>query len=209
MENEKVLQNKARQWLKTNQNLLRKHKGEWIAYNGELGIIAHDQQASIVMKAASAKGVWHVIKYLNPYTYSGLRRLVPIHFRPLHIEVWEPNAIVTLQHKDISRQIEMLVDSGADISTISLQVGQELGLAQFEDEVVDLAAGVNGTVEYVLRKVKMTVEGHSFTAPIAWLLDPNCEELLLGREVVFDQFDIEFKQKEETILFKLRIDAST
>ena len=84
MENDKNLQNSAKQWLKANQKLLRKYKGEWIAYNGEVGIIAHDKQVSTVMKAAEATGAWHIIKYLNPYTYSGLRRLVPIHFRPLH-----------------------------------------------------------------------------------------------------------------------------
>ena len=105
-------------------------------------------------------------------------------------------------------QLEMLVDSGADISTISLQIGQDMGLERFENEVVDLAAGVNGTVEYVLRKVKMTLKGHTFMAPVARLLNPDCDDLLLGREVVFDLFDIEFKQKDETILFKKRGDVS-
>ena len=87
MENYKQLHDLAKRWLKANQKLLRKHKGEWIAYNGEAGIIAHDKEAHKVIKAAEASEMWHIIKYLNPYTYSGLRRLVPIHFRPLHMDI--------------------------------------------------------------------------------------------------------------------------
>ena len=206
-ENTQQLHDLAKHWVKTNQKLLRKHKGEWIAYNGEDGIIAHNKDASKVMKAAGTSELWHVIKYLNPYTYGGLRRLVPIRFRPLHLEIWELNTIVSIQVKDQIRELEMLVDSGADISTLSLSVGGEMGLERYENEVADLAEGVNGTVEYVLRNVKMTIEGHNFTVPIAWLLSPDCNDLLLGREVVFDIFDIEFKQKDETIIFRKRGDA--
>ena len=169
----------AKQWLKSNQKLLRKHKGEWIAYNGKDGIIAHDKDASAVMQIAEKSGLWHIIKFLNPYTYSGLRRLVPIRFRPLHLDIWEPNYILTIEVEGVKRKLEMLVDSGADISTISLAVGRELGLERYKNEVIDKAAGVNGTVEYVLRNVEMTIEGHSFTAPVAWFLNPDCDDLLL------------------------------
>jgi len=206
MDNSQEFYALAKQWLKANQKLLRKYRGQWIAYNGEAGILAHNKDAHEVIKAAKATGIWHIIKFLNPYTYGGLRRLVPIHFRPLHMEIWEPNIMVSIGVKESSMLLEMLVDSGADISTISLQIGLELGLERFDTEVVDLAAGVNGTVEYVLRNVQMTLEGHTFTAPVAWLLDPACDDILLGREVVFDSFDIEFKQKEEVILFKWRAD---
>jgi len=209
MENYQQLHALAKRWLKANQKLLRKYRGNWIAYNGEMGIIASDKDAHKVIKTAQSTGVWHIIKFLNPYTYSGLRRLVTIHFRPLHTEVWEPNVVVSIEVRERApMELEMLVDSGADISTISLEIGQELGLERYEDEVVDFAAGVNGTVEYVLRNVKMTLEGFTFTAPVAWFLAPNCDDLLLGREVVFDVFDIEFKQKDETIIFRKRDDTS-
>jgi hypothetical protein len=207
MDNSKKLYDLAKRWLKANHKVLRKYKGQWIAYNGVVGIIAHDKEASKVMRSAEASGLWHIIKYLNPYVYGGLRRLVPIHFRPLHMEVWEPNVMVSISVKERTKQFEMLVDSGADITTVTLEVGEELGFERFESEVVDLATGVNGTVEYVLRNVQMSLEGHTFIAPVAWLLEPKCDDLLLGREVVFDLFDIEFKQKDETIIFKKRGDA--
>ncbi|MBL0110178.1 MAG: retropepsin-like domain-containing protein [Saprospiraceae bacterium] len=100
----------------------------------------------------------------------------------------------------------MLVDSGADISSISLEVGKKLGFDRFESEVVEVAAGVNATVEYVLRNIEMIIEEPTFKAPIAWLLNPECVNILLGREVVFDQFNIEFRQKDEVIIFKKRDD---
>ena len=195
---------KAKVWIKENQNLLHRLRGKWIAYNGEDGVIAHGKEVSEVVRQAENSGLWHILKYVNPYTYAGLRRLVPIRIRPLHKEVWEPNVIVTFKAVGLAKDLEMLVDSGADISTISLKIGEELGLQRIPSEVVGEAAGVNGTVEYLLRNVEMTVEGHTFIAPVAWLLEPQCEDLLLGREVVFDQFDIEFKQKDETIIFKKR-----
>jgi hypothetical protein len=199
---------KAKKWVKENQKLLHRLRGQWIAYNGDDGVIAHGKEAAPVARKAEESGLWHVLKYVNPYTYAGLRRLVPIHFRPLHKEVWEPNVIVSIKTADNQvKELEMLVDSGADISTVSLQIGEELGLQRVPFEFVNEAAGVNGTVQYVLRMVEMTLEGHTFSAPVAWLLEPDCDDLLLGREVVFDLFDIEFKQKDETIIFKKRDDS--
>ena len=67
-----------------------------------------------------------------------------------------------------------------------------------------------GGIEYVLRDVEMTIDGHSFIAPVAWLQTKTggeqllLEQLLLGREVVFDKFNIEFRQADEQIIFTCR-----
>lgn len=61
MENTQQLYALAKRWIKANQKLLRKHKGEWIAYNGEVGIIAADKDAHKVIHAAKASGIWHII----------------------------------------------------------------------------------------------------------------------------------------------------
>lgn len=48
----------------------------------------------------------------------------------------------------------------------------------------------------------MTINEKQFIAPVAWLqTDTGAAQLLLGREVVFDKFNIEFRQSEETIIF--------
>lgn len=54
----------------------------------------------------------------------------------------------------------------------------------------------------------MTIDGHTFIAPMAWLQNnKGGEQLLLGREVVFDKFNIEFRQADEEIIFTRREDA--
>jgi hypothetical protein len=47
---------------------------------------------------------------------------------------------------------------------------------------------------------------HTLNIPVAWLLDDDFEEMIIGREIVFDMFDIEFKQAVEEIIFKKRDD---
>jgi hypothetical protein len=98
----------------------------------------------------------------------------------------------------------MLVDSGVELSLITKQLGEDLGCSRTAGESISKAEEVDGTIEYLLRDIEMELDGHTFTAPVAWAQTDWCEEILLGREVVFDLFDIEFKQAEEMIVFKWR-----
>lgn len=99
----------------------------------------------------------------------------------------------------------MLVDSGAEISLILFRMGQDLGYQLADAELILIAETIGGKVEYVLRNVKITINEYSFLAPLAWLqTKTEIEQLLLGREVVFDKFDIEFRQAEEEITFRWR-----
>jgi hypothetical protein len=56
----------------------------------------------------------------------------------------------------------------------------------------------------VLRDVEIQLDSYTFTVPIAWMQTEVYQDILLGREVVFDLFDIEFKQADEKIVFKKR-----
>ena len=38
----------------------------------------------------------------------------------------------------------------------------------------------------------------------AWLQDPDLDDMIIGRDTVFDLFDIEFRQADEEIEFKKR-----
>lgn len=99
----------------------------------------------------------------------------------------------------------MLVDSGAEVSLISLKVGQDLGLTLADAESKLIAETIGGVVGYVTRDVEMTINEHSFIAPVAWLqINTGGEQLLLGREVGFDKFNIEFRQADEQIIFTWR-----
>lgn len=101
----------------------------------------------------------------------------------------------------------MLVDSGADITVIPKWTGDDLGLQLAEDEYIEKAEGINGTIDYVIRNLTFDLDGHVFKAPVGWIQTEGVEDILMGREVIFDLFDVEFKQKDELILFKRRTDT--
>ncbi len=78
----------AKSWIKQNRTLLRKYRGQWIAYNGQEGLLGHDKDVSRLAKSSKEMGKPFILKYIDPIFYSGLRRLVPIRFRPLRQESW-------------------------------------------------------------------------------------------------------------------------
>ena len=100
----------------------------------------------------------------------------------------------------------MLVDSGADISVISKDFGELLGLSISDNEKIFSASGVGGGVlKYVEREIFFKINNKTIVkVPVAWIQDDRYKEMIIGREVVFDAFDIEFKQADETIIFKKR-----
>lgn len=134
-------------------------------------------------------------------------QILTIYFRSVVRHQWLPNYPVKLKHKDYEVRVSMLVDSGAEISLITHKLGLELGYALADSEPPLLAETIGGTVEYVLRNVEITISDRTFITPVAWLQqDAGGEQLLLGREVVFDRFDIKFKQAEEKIISTRRED---
>ena len=199
-------QNESREMLKwLNQNrqmLLDLYKNQYVAYNAN-GLIAHSENLHELLQLAEASEQLFAI-YLVPRSSASIQ-ILPIRFRAVARHDWQPNYHVKLKHRDIDISTTMLVDSGAELSLISLKVGQDLGYALADAESALLAETIGGRVEYVLRNVEMTIDGRSFIAPVAWLqTNTGGEQLLLGREVVFDKFNIEFRQADEQIIFTWR-----
>ncbi|HEY9874384.1 MAG TPA: retropepsin-like domain-containing protein [Candidatus Obscuribacterales bacterium] len=194
-------------WLNRNrQMLLDLYKNQYVAYNAN-SLIAHSENLQEVLELAEASGEYFVI-YLVPRRTASIQ-ILPIRFGTVARHNWQPNYHVKLKHKLIEISTIMLVDSGAELSLISLKVGQDLGYALADAESTLLAETIGGRVEYVLRDVQLTIDGRSFIAPVAWLQsNTGGEQLLLGREVVFDKFNIEFRQAEEQIIFTWREDAN-
>lgn len=132
-------------------------------------------------------------------------RILSFKIKSLKKHPWFPTYPVKFHFEDGSvRSEEMLVDSGADISLINFEFGMLLGFEKSPHEVILEAEGVGGTVPYLLRKSTIEINGFQFENIFAWLQDENVDEMILGREIVFDYFDIEFRQAEETIIFKQR-----
>ncbi len=76
-----------------------------------------------------------------------------------------------------------------------------------DEEHILVGQTIGGTVEYVLRQVEMTIDGHNLMVPTAWIQNNIADVMLLGREVVFDKFNIKFRQADEEIIFTKREDA--
>jgi Aspartyl protease len=118
---------------------------------------------------------------------------------------WEPLYPVTLTCESNSEEIVMVVDSGAQLSLISREVGNSLGFEVSRGEPITVGQGIGGEVQYVKRIIDLTIDRRTFKAPVAWLLtEITNAPLLLGRDVVFDLFDIKFVQAEERIEFEWR-----
>ena len=195
----------AKEWRKANYQKLKKYRGEWVIYTKN-GVIAHDTNYRAMTQQID-------LRQLSPLDYITERiyenefieplKFLPVRFRTVKKHDWQPKYDVCLTFCE-SKVIEMLVDSGSDISLITLGLGEDLGYAISSGEILSSGEGVGGSIQYVLRQVEMQIDDHIFSAPIAWLQNEVCQEVLLGREVVFDLFDIEFKQAEEKIMFKYR-----
>lgn len=190
-------------WLHRNRReLLRLYKNQYVAYTFDR-MLAHGENLDEVLAAASATGELFGVYRVPPRSASV--QILPVYFRSITRHDWQPNYHVKLTHREHELSIPMLVDSGAELSLISYNIGQDLGFALADSESRLLAETIGGRVEYVLRDVEMTINERSFIAPVAWLQNPtDGEQLLLGREVVFDRFNIEFRQAEERIIFTWR-----
>ena len=189
-------------WLFENRELIAKHKGEWIAYN-QNGIVAHSNNLNSLYEKLG-KEMEQLRVYLVPRTIGKLR-VLPIKFKTVHFGEWIPNYPVIIRNGELSLSTDMLVDSGADSSLISYDAGLRLGLKHDPTDLIDEAQGVGGgVVKLTFKRLELEISGVRFFAPVAWILDANYPEMIIGREVVFDNFDIEFKQAEHQIIFKDR-----
>lgn len=188
-------------WLNRNRHQLKPYAHQYVAYNAN-GIITHGQDLQQVLQIAEASGELFLIYLVPGFTESMV--ILPIHFRSVSRHEWQPEYPVTLKHKDSVLNATMVVDSGADFSVISHQSGLDLGYALADAETILVGETLSGKVEYVLRQIEMTIDNHRLTAPVAWLQNNTADVMLLGREVVFDRFNIEFRQAEEQIIFTWR-----
>lgn len=119
---------------------------------------------------------------------------------------WTPEYEVVFQSAVKKIKPTVLIDFGSDFTIIPYAIGKSLGFSDGIEEVRRKGYGVSGTFVFLEKELRCTIKGHSFDLPVAWLLhnqDDN-EDVIIGREIVFDLFDIEFKQAEETIIFKRR-----
>ena len=174
------------------------YRGQYVAVQ-EDHLIAHPRLAE-VLREARASGRPFTI-YAIPGGLGKLR-VLPIRIRSLGFHFWNPVYNVAWQLFDGSwLDSYALIDSGADVSVIPLEFGQELGFTLLPEELPQQAVGLSGTLDIVLRQAVVRIDEVTTTIPVAWVQESAFADVILGRAVVFDLFDITFKQAEETIVF--------
>lgn len=195
MEDKKII------WLHQNYAKLGIYAGQYIAHD-EKGIIAHSPHLNQVLdKAKKSKREFAIFFVPEHFEWT---QIMTLRLLPVNKNVWKPYYSMTLHTVNNTLQTEMLVDSGADISVISFDVGLALGLQTTEGEIFLSASGIGGIIYYALRQISFTIDNYTFDAPVAWVQNQYTKDMILGREVVFDMFNIEFKQADKEIIFKRR-----
>lgn len=196
-------------WINQNIELLLQYKGNWIAFNKTKGLIAFDKELEILLEKAEKITqnfiVWHVNKNL------GKPRALAIRMARKNVytikddgHFWIPEYEVILQSEKKKIKQTALIDSGSDFTIIPYEIGKSLGFSDGIEEIRRKAYGVSGSFIFLEKELECTINKHKFNLPVAWLLTKDNEDIILGREIVFDLFDIEFKQADEKIIFKWR-----
>ena len=112
------------------------------------------------------------------------RALTPIGF------VWIPVARVQVLHRAVCLELEMTVDTGADLTMIPYQIGLNLGLRRGLAAPAKLS-GIAGTTSYFLKKISLRIGPIQLNARCAWAQTDDVPTLL-GRTDVLDQLVVTF-----------------
>lgn len=91
------------------------------------------------------------------------------------------------------------VDSGADYTLIPYRMGRFLGLEEIASEIKEMR-GIGGVIAVRFADVPMRIETYQFDCTIAWAQIERVP-FLLGREKVFEHFDVIFQQRRKKPIF--------
>jgi len=116
-----------------------------------------------------------------------------------------PTIPVTFFGSEDSIDIVAILDSGADISVLPLEVGEQLGLDLTRNR--SPCGGIGGEVDTAEDHVRVRIaqghENYTFVIAVKVVLDPNSSiPVLIGREGFFDKFEITFDEGRERISLK-------
>jgi len=93
------------------------------------------------------------------------------------------------------------VDSGADVTLLPASFIKALEIKVEEEEIKEIRGIGDAKVPVIIKDVRMKIGNVIFNAKVAIALIEDVP-YLLGRENVFDKFEICFKQKEKVVYFK-------
>jgi predicted aspartyl protease len=136
-------------------------------------------------------------------TSIGQIRLRMLKIKSLLAGDWMPmSKVIFLLPKKEKFPIEMLVDSGADVTFIPFNIGKMLGFQKSFGEPSLYAAGVGSKVKYLIRECKILIDDTELTIRLLWGQDESVSDILLGRLDVFDYFDVTISKNRQKVIFQ-------
>ena len=117
-------------------------------------------------------------------------------------QFWIPTAKVELISEKRNYFCEVVVDSGADITLIPRNLGEFLGLSFTGEKIREIRGIGEGAIPYVIKTIVMKIGAYKFKSRIGIALIEEIP-MILGRLDVFDNFNIEFRQKERLTIFRM------
>lgn len=113
-----------------------------------------------------------------------------------------PVADIQLDYLGNKQNILCIIDSGADFSFLPKSVGEALGIDFSEDDPVsNLPEGVDGKIKAKCfeHPIQVHIGKSGFSIRIFWV--EGSVTPLLGREGIFDKFDILFQERLGRVVF--------
>jgi len=115
-------------------------------------------------------------------------------------EIYRP--VIKFQIKTKSGWIPILayIDSGADVTLLPMSFIKAFEIKIEEENIKEIRGIGEGKISVIIKEVKMKISDKIFDAKVAIALIEDVP-YLLGREDVFDHFEVCFRQKDRTVCF--------
>ncbi|MEM2100565.1 MAG: hypothetical protein QXP45_04445 [Thermoproteota archaeon] len=116
-------------------------------------------------------------------------------------EIYRPIAEFEVETRSGWITLLAYIDSGADVSILPASFLKAFGIMVEEEEIREIRGVGGAKVPIVVKDVKMRMGQQVFNSKIAIALVEDVP-YILGREGVFDKFEICFKQRDKIVEFK-------
>ena len=113
---------------------------------------------------------------------------------------YRPKAAVRFYGPAETLLVDCIVDSGADTTVLTWQIGQYLGWTVTGSEMPISLGGISGFLPCYARQIDIEVGTTTFSTNVMWATNDDLPNLL-GREGTFDAFNIEFRQSDRVTRF--------
>ncbi len=131
------------------------------------------------------------------------RRFLSVRLKSLKNDLWVPEKQITIfKLNGEKKQMNVLVDSGADTTFIPYELGIEIGFKHNSEDILKEASGVGSQVPYLEKALRIQIDDKIIKIPVCWCLNPLIDDFLLGREGIFSIFKVSFDEKQRSVIFE-------